>query len=124
MAGYGQLKEKGRRVTQRFGNIVVDIAKLRDYCLSEAHPRGRHKARVFRSRLGITARDAQRLRQALLDAAHDRQKDLLPADADEFGQRYVLDFPMTTAAGSANIRSAWIVLAGEDVLKLTSCYVL
>jgi hypothetical protein len=26
---------------------VVDIAKLRDYCLNADHLRGRHKARVF-----------------------------------------------------------------------------
>lgn len=108
----------------RFGNIVVEIAKLRDYCLSDTHPRGRHKARVFRSRLGLTAGDAQLLRQAVLDAAWDRQDDLQPTDADEFGQRYLLDFPMTTAAGSAMVRSAWIVLTRQDVLRLTSCYVL
>lgn len=112
------------RLTRRFDSIVVDIVKLRDYCLSDTHPRGRHKARVFRSRLGITARDARQLRQAILDAAHSRQEDLRPVDADEFGQRYVLDFPMTTAAGTAMVRSAWIVLAGQNVLRLTSCYVM
>jgi hypothetical protein len=111
-------------LAQRFGSIVVEIAKLRDYCLSDTHPRGRHKARVFRSRLGLTADDAELLRRALLDAARDHQDELRPTDADEFGQRYVLDFGMTTAAGSATVRSAWIVLAGADVLRLTSCYVL
>ncbi len=111
-------------MAQRFGGIVVELAKLRDYCLSDTQPRGRHKARVFRSRLGLTADDAEWLQQALLDATRDRQDELQPTDADEFGQRYVLDFPMTTAAGSATIRSAWIVLAGQDVLRLTSCYVL
>ena len=103
---------------------MVDIAKLRDYCLSDTHPRGRHKARVFRSRLGITARDARQLRQAVLDAAHTLQEDLRPAGADEFGQRYVLDFPMATATGTAMIRSAWIVLTGQNVLRLSSCYVM
>lgn len=106
------------------GSIVVDLAKLRDYCLSDAHPRGRHKARVFRSRLGLTAGDAEWLRRTLLDAAHDRQDDLLPTDADENGRRYVLDLEITTAAGGATVRSAWIVLSGQDVLRLISCYVL
>ncbi|HSZ55379.1 MAG TPA: hypothetical protein VK797_06950 [Tepidisphaeraceae bacterium] len=111
-------------MAQRFSDIVVEIAKLRDYCLSDTHPRGRHKARVFRSRLGLTVRDADSLRQALVDAARDHQDDLRPTESDEFGQRYVLDFEMTTAAASATIRSAWIVLAGQDVLRLVSCYVL
>ena len=48
----------------------------------------------------------------------------MPTDTDEFGQRYVLDLELTTTTGSATVRSAWIVLAGQDVLRLTSCYVL
>jgi hypothetical protein len=107
---------------QRFGSIAVDEAKLRDYCLSEKHPRGRHKARVFRSRLGLTAGDADSLRRVLLDAV--RREDLRATDADDYGQRYVLDFEMTTPTGTATVRSAWIVLASEDVLRFISCYVL
>jgi hypothetical protein len=108
----------------RFENIVVELEKLRDYCLDDGHPRGRHKARVFRSRLGLTAVDAELLRRELLTAARDRQDDLHRTDADGFGQRYVLDFEMSTAAGTGTIRSAWIVLTGQNVLRLTSCYVL
>ncbi len=40
---------------------VVDIAKLRDYCLNFEHPRGRHKARVFAAALGLTTADAEML---------------------------------------------------------------
>jgi hypothetical protein len=82
------------------------------------------RARVFHSRLGLTADDAETLRRALLDAAQERQAELLETDADEFGRRYVLDFEMTSAVGTATVRSAWIVLAGQDVLRLASCYVL
>ena len=98
--------------------------KLRDYCLSETHTRSRHKARVFRSSLGLTAIDAELLRQTLLDAGRDRQDELRSAGVDAFGQRYILDFTMTTSVGTATIRSAWIVKAGEGVLRFTSCYVL
>ena len=106
-----------------FDSIVVDIAKLRNYCLCDTHPRGRHKARVFRSRLGITASDARELQEAILNAAHTLQGNLREADSDEFGRRYVLDFPMTTAVGTAVIRSTWIAPTGENVLRLISCYV-
>jgi len=111
-------------LTPRFGIVVVELAKLRDYCLSDTHPRGQHKARVFRSRLGLTGGGAELVRQALVDAARDRQHELKPTDADEYGQRYILDFPMTTAVGTATVRSASIVLAGQDVLRSISCYVL
>ena len=42
---------------------VVEIAKLRDYCLSVAHPEGRHKARVFRAVLGIGPADSHMLQE-------------------------------------------------------------
>jgi len=103
---------------RRFAGASVEIAKLRDYCLSDTHPRGRHKARVMRSRLGLSADDAQALRQALLGAVRDRGQELQETDVDSHGQRYVLDFEMTTLAGTATVRSAWIVLADDDLLRL------
>jgi hypothetical protein len=39
-------------------NAVVDIRKLRDYCLSPTHDDGKHKARLFLSILKMTAADA------------------------------------------------------------------
>jgi hypothetical protein len=101
---------------------VVDLAKLRDYCLSPDHPRGRHKARVFATALGLTADHAEELRDALLTAV--RTEEATTTDQDQYGQRYVLDFTMNRAAREARIRSCWIVRSGEDFPRLTSCYVL
>ena len=44
----------------------VDTAKLRNYCLNTVHSRGKHKARVFQSRLGLSAEDAESLHDVLL----------------------------------------------------------
>jgi hypothetical protein len=42
------------------GNLaIVDIRKLKDYCLNPHHWRGRHKARVFWTALGIGRADAE-----------------------------------------------------------------
>jgi Domain of unknown function (DUF6883) len=101
---------------------VVDIAKLREYCLSPDHPRGRHKARVFAAALGLTVDQADALRDALLAAA--RSEVATPTDQDQYGQRYLVDFTMAGPAGPVGIRSSWIVRAGEDFPRLTSCYVL
>ncbi|MCI2429576.1 hypothetical protein LM604_02825 [Candidatus Acetothermia bacterium] len=101
---------------------VVEIEKLRDYCLSFEHPRGRHKARVFAAALGITADHAESLREALLAAA--RAHDAILTEQDEYGQRFVVDFTMKGLARSARVRSSWIVRHGEDFARLTGCYVL
>jgi hypothetical protein len=66
---------------------LVDIAKLRDYCLNPASPRGRHKARVFASVLGRTADLASELQEHLRAAA--RTFDASPTSHDAWGQRYV-----------------------------------
>ena len=49
--------------------VIVDVTKLRDYCLNPQHPRGRHKARVFASALHLRHGDAEILRAELLRAA-------------------------------------------------------
>ena len=103
-------------------SAIVEIEKLRDYCLSESHPRGKHKARVFATALGLTANDVLELRDAILSAV--QIEDTLAGERDEYGQRYIVDFSMKRQSREAVIRSAWIIRRGEDVPRLTSCYVL
>ena len=100
---------------------VVEIDKLYGYCLSPDHPRGRHKARVFASVLGLLAEDAEALRQVLLDAV--LSDDALPVQGDAFGHRYVIDFEMSGPRGTATVRSPWIVRRGEDFPRFLTCYV-
>jgi hypothetical protein len=103
-------------------NAIVEIRKLRDYCLSTHHPRGRHKARVFASALGLVAEDAMELREALLSAA--LLEEAMPMEEDEYGTRYVLDFVLSTEIGRAKIRSGWIVRWNEEFPRFTGCWVL
>jgi hypothetical protein len=100
---------------------VVDVAKLHDYCLSTTHVRGRHKARVFATILGLTSMDAEFLRGELLQAA--RNGDAILGEIDEYGTRYTIDFELVRDSHRAPVRSAWIILRGETFPRLTSCYV-
>ncbi len=103
-------------------NAVVDLRKLRDYCLNPDSPRGSPKARVFAAALGITADDAESLRATLLDAA--RTNEVTVGELDLYGQRYTMDVEVTTEVGTASVRSGWILLHGEAAPRLTTCYVL
>ena len=100
----------------------VDIEKLRDYCLSQTHPRGRHKARVFADAVGMTAGNAEELRRLILAAA--LVSDATLAEKDDYGQRYVVDFSINRTGREAKVRSSWIVRRGEDFPRLASCYIL
>ena len=101
---------------------VVDIRKLRDYCLDPDHPRGRHKARVFASALGLTRHDAPMLQQKLLDVVYTHEA--VRTNEDVYGVRYQIDFEMESTAGRGNIRSTWIVRQGEAFPRLVTCFVL
>lgn len=100
---------------------IVDIEKLRDYCLDPSHPRGRHKARVFLSALGLSEQSAQVLREALLRAAGIEE--VSHASSDRYGTRYTLSFRMEHGAKAAMVRCHWIVRRGEEVPRLATCYV-
>lgn len=100
---------------------IVDIRKLRDYCLNPDNPRGSAKARVFASALGITAKDADKLRARLLEIA--ASDDAVVGELDLYGQRYTIDFEIETETRSAELRSSWIILRSETTPRLTTCYV-
>ena len=101
---------------------IIDPAKLVNYCLNVSHPTGKHKARVFKARLGITRLQAHLLQHSIAKAAATLEASR--GDSDFYGQRFAVDFDMTGAAGTGRVRSAWIILRGEDCPRLTSCYVL
>ena len=102
-------------------SAIVDIRKLRDYCLNPDSPKGSGKARVFAAALGITAADAPKLRKKLLEVACT--EDVQLGELDIYGQRYTIDFEMETKIGKVVVRSGWIILYGEIAPRLTTCYV-
>ena len=101
-------------------NAVVDIRKLRDYCLNREHDDGKHKARLFSSTLGMVVENAEELREILLEVVKTHEARL--GRWDEFGQRYILDFTLEWQNRSATLRSGWIVEHGSEIPRLTTCY--
>jgi hypothetical protein len=99
----------------------VKLEKLTEYSLNSAHIKGGHKARVFRSALGLTIHDAEWLRAELLRIA--REGDATLTKTSIFGVHYVIDAIVTHGEKSALVRTAWIIDAGSDFPRLTSCYV-
>ncbi|MBJ7900918.1 MAG: hypothetical protein GC158_13610 [Cyanobacteria bacterium RI_101] len=101
-------------------NAVVNIRKLSHYCLNIEHDEGKHKARLFLSRLGMTAENAEELRQILLEVIQTHEARL--GRQDGFGQRYTVDFTIRWQNRKAILRSGWIIEHGSEIPKLTTCY--
>jgi len=65
---------------------------------------------------------AEELQAAIVAAAIDAEARL--GAANPYGQRYIVDFDFVRRGRTVRIRSTWIVRTGEDLPRLTSCYVL
>jgi hypothetical protein len=103
-------------------SAVIEVAKLRDYSLSSEHPRGRHKARVFRESLGLSAFDAEWLKQAILEGIQSQPAE--KHETDSFGSRWRVDLPLTRQGKSVVVRTGWIIKTGEQIPRLITCWVL
>ncbi len=103
-------------------NAIIELIKLRDYCLNANHPRGRHKARVFREAFGLTDDDAEWLQQKLLESVQNHPAE--KQETDSFGSRWRVDLPLTRQGKSAVVRTGWIIKTGEHFPRLITCWVL
>ncbi|MEM9275714.1 MAG: DUF6883 domain-containing protein [Cyanobacteria bacterium P01_F01_bin.143] len=101
---------------------AVDDQKLASYCLNPNHGDGKHKARVFKSALNLDIDNVDELRAALEKAV--AKYDAIPEKSNQYGQKYVIDFPLTRDAKTAMIHSVWIVRNREDFPRLVTCYIL
>ncbi|MGE3240638.1 MAG: DUF6883 domain-containing protein [Pirellulales bacterium] len=100
---------------------IVELEKLVDYCLNVDHPRGKHKAKVFKASCGLTAEHAEWMRDQLLQAAAN--DDASSGKQYAFGQRYVIECNLEGPVGKARVVTAWIVRDGEDFPRFVSAYV-
>ena len=105
-----------------YQRAIIDDRKLLAYSLNPQHSDGKHKAKVFESVLGITAENYAVLKTAILNAIET--KNAIFVKNNPVGDLYKLDFPMTHNDKTVIIRTGWIIWAGEDFARLTTCYVL
>jgi hypothetical protein len=100
---------------------IVPIEKLRDYCLNENHPTGKHKALVFRVALGMNHLNVYELKSVIENAVLNNAAYL--CGKDKYGKRYYVDFVFRKFEKQAEIRTIWIIKAKEKIPRLITCYV-
>lgn len=98
----------------------LPMPKFESYALNPEHTSGRHKAKLFAERLGITKKDAAWLREYIRTAIKN-----LPAKrgkADIQGERFTVYIPITGPNGKkAVLETGWIYRRppGSDTKKTT-----
>ena len=101
---------------------IIDPCKIRDYCLNPEHPRGKHKATIFKAVLGLTKSDAYVLISEITREV--QYTDCKVGEKDKYGQRYLVDIVLKINKKQAVVRTGWIVKQDESLPRLTTCYVL
>ena len=94
--------------------------KLERYCLNFDHSVGKHKALLFRKRLGITLANKDVLEEALLRAICDHSAVLYKEDTWRI--HYDVKFFLETRFGASWLLSSWIIRVQEDFPRLTNVY--
>lgn len=102
--------------------VFIDSRKLRDYCLDPLHPRGRHKARVFRAALGLTRDHAAWLEAAIRTGL--AEADAVIDSFDHFGVYWRVDLLLGREGRFALVRTVWQVPTHGSVPRLVTCFVL
>jgi hypothetical protein len=99
---------------------IIPIAKLLGYCLNPNHMKGKHKARVFKSALGITADNAEQLVQLIQLAAI--QGEVVQSRTTDFGQELKLDWTIP-GHDDLQLRTIWIIPHDSADPQLVSAFI-
>jgi internalin A len=100
--------------TQAKGQLT--LADMSRILPAERYPAERHKYLVD------LMKEFQLCFELILEAV--QWHEAVPGDFDEYGQRYIVDFPVTRNQNTANVRTIWIIRTDETFPRLVSCYVL
>ncbi|WP_244200615.1 WXG100 family type VII secretion target [Micromonospora arborensis] len=116
--GPGPTKLPGDPRRPDFSKAEIDSRKITAYAMNPDHPVGKNKYRVINSVTGLGPDDAdvimQQIREGVLAG-----KPLL-GKADEFGQRWSVDLPLTGPGGTITVRTAWILENGTSSPRMVT----
>lgn len=98
---------------------VIPMEKLTHYCLNPGHPRGKDKARVFASVLGLTQDRADELYNLVRQAA--LHGDITKQEQTVCGHYYRVDWPVPAQVGVI-LRTIWQLTPGEEAPRMISVF--
>jgi uncharacterized protein YukE len=101
-----------------FSNGEIDSNKITGYAMNPDHPVGRNKYRVIHSATGLDVADAAAIEEQIRDGVRNGHP--LLGIANQYGQRWAVDVPLSGPSGTIMVRTAWIVDIGSTVPRLVT----
>jgi hypothetical protein len=101
-----------------FHDPEIDQGKIAGYAMNPDHPVGGNKYRVINSATGLGPEDVVAVEQQIRDGICSGAPIL--GKADQYGQRWAVDVPLTGPGGTIVVRTAWILDVGETRPRLVT----
>ncbi len=98
----------------------IAIEKLINYCLNPEHSSGKHKARVFKSRLGITKNNVELLLQMIKIAAVEGE--VVQQATTKFGEQFKVDWKIPNQEDMI-LRTIWEIGYNKSNPRLISAFI-
>ena len=106
----------GHPDTPDFTNPQIDERKITSYAMNPDHPVGKNKYRVINSATGLDVGDAALVGEQI--RAGVREGSPMLGKADQYGQRWSVDVPLTGPKGTIMVRTAWMLETGSTTPRL------
>jgi Domain of unknown function (DUF6883) len=100
-------------------NAVVEDEKILDYLISEAHPIGRFKAKVFR-RLGFDETNVDLFRKCLKSIAN--AEEIISTRNTKHGVKYGVVGLLSGPTGQTMVLTVWIIENDTEIPRLVTAY--
>ncbi len=98
----------------------IAMEKLINYCLNTEHRRGKHKARRFKSALGITKENADYLHNLIKISA--RKGIVIEHNTTNFGEEFKVDL-LIPDSNNIILRTIWEVKKNQLNPRLISAFI-
>ena len=106
----------GHPDTPDFTNPEIDERKITSYAMNPDHPVGKNKYRVINSATGLDVGDAALIGEQIRTGV--REGSPMLGKADQYGQRWSVDIPLTGPKGTIMVRTAWMLETGSTTPRL------
>ena len=99
---------------------IIATEKLIGYCLNPEHSKGKHKARVFQSVLGISRENVDDLYDLIQQAALSGE--VVQQRSTPFGQEFKVDWTVP-GFDRVQLRTIWIIALESTAPQLVSAFI-
>jgi len=109
-------------------NASVSLSKISDYLISETHPVGKWKAKIFQSH-GYTQKNIDSLRDGLLSIANEEEvNDIIICHRQKkdrsrpFCPNRPRSWVKTPSGKELNVKTIWIIDTGQEIPRFVTAY--